>query len=191
MGLTELIFQAPVNARIGSVTLDASVRETHMASAKVTRHPIESESGTPSNVSDHVLIDPLSVSIEGVVSGHPADFVAGIVLLFGSGSADPVLDAYHTMVGDLLTGTLVTIITTLHEYPNMVLEKVSVTRDAGKGSSLYFSAAATMVQLPTLETVEVAPDVSTKAGGKKPVKAATTTQTAQAQSAAAKAWDWW
>jgi hypothetical protein len=191
MALTELVFQSPTPAEIGSLTLDASVRELHQASAKVTRHPIEAEEGSPQTVSDHINVDPLSINIQGVISGHPAEIAAGIVNLFAGGAKDPVRDAHQTLLDDLLTGRLVTVFTTLLEYPNMVLEKVSVTRDAPTGNSLHFNAVATQITFATTETVEVAPQRRTKKGGKKAKEEANDTELETARSAAALAADWY
>lgn len=175
MGLTEIVFQiAP--AQVGSITLDASVRENHVATAKVTRHPIQAEEGSQSSVTDHVIVDPLSITIDGVISGHPAEVASSLVALFAGGGKDPVKDAHQTMLDDLLTGRLVTVITSLMEYPNMVLESVNVVREAKTGNSLHFTATATMVNLVTLETIDVevkAPTRTTKRGGKKPKKEVT------------------
>lgn len=155
----QLIFSNPP-AQIGEITLDASVRELHKASAKATRHPIEAEEGSPSTISDHVLVDPLSIQIEGVVSNTPTGFLAG---LFSLGQ-DPVHDAHQTLIDNVLTGAIVTVVTTLMEYPDMLLESVEVTRDASKGNALHFSATATQINRVSL--VEIA-------AGLKPVSAAT------------------
>lgn len=177
MGLMEIVFQGPTPAQIGSVTLDASVKELHKASAKATRHPVESEAGFTSNISDNVHIDPLSIQIEGVVSGHPTLFLVAIARLFAGGAKDPVSEAHLDLLSDLLSGRLITVVTTLLEYPDMVLEDVEVTRDAKKGNSLYFRATATMITLVTLETVETGGSGSagggaTKSGGSSPPKEA-------------------
>lgn len=145
----QLIFQRP-NASIGDVTLDASVRELHRASAKATRHPVEAEEGSPSTVSDHVMVEPLSVQIDGVVTNTPVTIGGG---LFSLGQ-DPVQDAYGQMLYDLVNGQLVTIVTSLNTYEDMLLESVDVTRDASKGNALHFSATAT--QVVRVSTTEVA-----------------------------------
>jgi len=175
MGLTELIFQV-TPAQVGSITLDASVRENHSATAKVTRHPIQAEEGSQSTVTDHVIVDPLTITIDGVVSGHPAETAAYLQNLFSGGGRDPVREAHQTMLDDLLTGRLVTVITNLLEYPNMVLESVNVVREAKTGNSLHFTATATQVTLVRLETIDVevrAPRRATKKGGKKPKRTVT------------------
>jgi hypothetical protein len=172
MAITELVFRT-TPAQIGSIVLDAAVREVHSARAKATRHPIEAEEGSPSTVSDHVITEPLSITIDGVISGHPAVVASQIVSFFSGGGKDPVRDAHQVMLDDLLTGRLVTVFTNLLEYPNMVLEDVTVTREAASGNNLNFRAVAAQVTLVQLETIDVqvkAPTRSRKNGGKKPKK---------------------
>jgi len=169
MGLTEILLPRTPTS-IGVVELDASVRELHTASAKVTRHPVESEQGWQSDVSDHVQIDPLSVQIEGVVTNTPAEWVVFI----GPMPQNRAFNAHQDLLYSLLAGELVTIKTSLLEYPNMVIESLQITRDAEKGNALYLNATATMVSLVTLEETEAirTTEKSTKDHGKKPAGAA-------------------
>jgi hypothetical protein len=74
----------------------------------------------------------------------------------------------------LLTGTLITIKTTLMDYDDMVLESLEITRNKDKGNALYLNATAVQVRLVTLQESEAARpvDQSTKNRGKKSTKAA-------------------
>jgi hypothetical protein len=147
MAFTELIFK-PTPASIGVVTLDASVRESHTATAKATRHPIEAEAGSQSDVSDHVQVDPLMVEIEGVVTNTPVEWLGGASSV---GSKDLAQEAHQELLDTLLRGRLVTVTTTLLEYPNMVLEGLKVERDKDKANALHLIATAVMVSLVELE----------------------------------------
>lgn len=66
--------------QVYTLTLDASVRETHTSASTVTDHPVE----RGSNVADHIRPDPDELSIDGVISNTPhflpADHVGAIVL---------------------------------------------------------------------------------------------------------------
>lgn len=182
MALTELIFKrTPVS--IGVVELDASVQESHRASAKATRHPIEAEAGSQSSVSDNVNVDPLSVQIQGIVTNHPAEWA----LLFEH-SEKQAHEAHQDLLEALLGAKLITIKTSLMEYPDMVLEELQVTRDKDKGNALYLTATATMMRLVTLEETERARPVtkSTKNAGKKNTTETDATTSSGSQSTAAK-----
>lgn len=178
MGLTDLIFGsfqtkiAPGSgSAFGVVTLDAAVRQLHKASARVTRHPIEAEAGSQSDVSDNVQVDPLSIQIEGVITNAPADFLGFVQ----TGGADLAQEAHQELLEKVLTGQIVTVVTSLLEYPSMVLEDVEVTRDKDKADALYFTAKATQVSLVTMEEIAIsvtADGGATKSKGKVPVKPA-------------------
>ena len=174
MGLTELIFRGPTKASIGLVELDASVKEVHRIGAKVTRHPIEADPGKPSDISDHVQVDPLSIQIDGVVSGTPVIFAAFLRLQ----GRDPVGEAHEKFLSTVLKGKIVTVVTTLKRYEDFVLERVEITRDAGKGNALFFSAQAVALALVSSEKIDLSqqrpPKLSTKGGGSSPAAASTT-----------------
>jgi hypothetical protein len=178
MALTELIFKI-TPAEIGLVALDASVEEVHSASATVTRHPVEAEQGTQTDVSDNVQIDPVTIQIQGVVTNHPAEWLGTF-----DNSETRDVQAYLELLTTLLTGTLITVTTTLLEYDDMVLERLQVTRNKEKGNALYLDATATQVRLVTLEESAVEAgqrpvSQSTRNGGAKsakPADAATSTK---------------
>lgn len=180
MALTELlVHRTPVS--IGVVELDASVKEVHRAAAKASRHPIEADEGTQSTVSDNVHVEPLSVSIQGVVTNHPAEWIGTF-----DNSEKRAHDAHQELLDILLRGQLVTIKTSLLEYPDMILEELQIDRDADKGNALYLNATATMVRLVTLEEVDAAVrpvTQSTKSGGKKKAVEADTATSEGSQSA--------
>lgn len=183
MALTSLLVRRSPTS-IGIVELDASVKEVHRASAKATRHPIEAEEGTQSSVSDNVRVEPLAVQIQGVVTNHPAEWVGAF-----DHTEKLAHDAHQDLLDVVLSGKLVTIKTSLLEYPDMVLEELQIDRDAEKGNALHLSATATMVRLVTLgETAAVARPVakSTKNKGKKPAAEADASTEAGSRSAAAK-----
>jgi hypothetical protein len=170
MALTELIFQiTPV--QIGVVTLDASVRETHRASARVTEHPVEKEADSTSVISDHVHVNPLGLSIEGVISNTPAELAGLIQAIAEDAGFDPAGDAHKQMLEYLQGSRVVTFVTSLKTYKDMVLTEINVDRNARKGNALFFTATAGQIAKVTTRTVEVkAPQKRSKTTGKRPTK---------------------
>jgi Dit-like phage tail protein len=63
-----------------TLTLDASVHESHLGTSTVTDHPVE----RGSNVSDHIRPDPDQLTIEGMISNTPhflpVDHMGGVLL---------------------------------------------------------------------------------------------------------------
>lgn len=180
MGLTEIIAKTK-QVEVGLVTLDAAVREIHTSAATVTRHPIEAEQGTQSAVSDNVKVEPDSIQIEGVVTNHPTELIGTF-----DNSETRDVQAYLELITTLQTGTLIEVKTTLREYFDMVIERVSVTRDKDRGNALYVDLTATNVRLVELEETETSatrpPAQSTKSGGKKAATPADATTDASSTS---------
>jgi len=67
MALLSVLFNDSVRAQIHGMQLDASINEGHTRTAKVSVSPIED--GT--TISDHVTLEPVSLSIEGLISDVP------------------------------------------------------------------------------------------------------------------------
>lgn len=145
------------------IVLDASVSETHVSTSKATRNPIEDGS----DITDHVILDPDSLSIEGIVSDTPLSLkaaavgiVAGIPSTIIGGTAGAVGTALTSFIGNrLISGssrrsktaykslvdaqknrTPLTIITGLQQYKNMILENLTVPRNSQNSKSLRFTA---------------------------------------------------
>jgi hypothetical protein len=192
MGLTELIFKGPVLAEVSTLILDATVRELHRVGAKPTRHPIEAEDTEQATVSDHVQVEPLSIQIEGVVSGTPVLSIADLVERSQGGSNDPVKEAHQLVTEMVREGRLVDVVTTLRNYTSMVIESAEVPRDANKGNDLYISLTLTEVRLVSLEEIEVqaaAAPQATKTKGKKAPKEASEPVQVESQSILSKGLD--
>jgi hypothetical protein len=155
-------------AQIGVLTLDASVQEIHTASATVTKHPVAVGSGTLVDISDHVKVEPIQLSIEGVISNHP--LIPGGALAAGllGQKVFKAQDAWEELLGQVLTGASGTIVTSLRQYDNMVLENVTVTRDKDRGADLFFRAQAIQVSVVELREAALLRPVAfstTKKGG--------------------------
>lgn len=155
-----LVFKA-TKSSIGSVELDASVSETHQGDVDVTEHPVE----RGANIADHARPKPESITIEGLISNTPLPAPNGQLTKVTSGSAefDSRSELQPTRSGqayaDLLAlkdrGELLTVVTALRVYDNMILTSLSVPRDARTGQALRFSATLKQVKVVTSQLVKV------------------------------------
>lgn len=149
MGLLKTIFQVPTLPQIGVMTLDISIKETHVRTATVTENEVEDGS----IVTDHVRINPEKLTIDGEISEFPIGFggVAGVTAvglqrkILGSeglvkGVRKKPEDAYQYLVDVFEAGEPIEIITGLQAYEDMVIEELSVPRSSKDGKSLLFSA---------------------------------------------------
>ena len=137
------------------LTLDASVNETHSNEAEITEHPVE----TGSNITDHVRRRPETLEIEGVVSNKPIAVLASQTQrgIRGGPIETKDSDAHEEMRRWQDQGKLLTVMTTLRDYENMVVEGLSVTRDARNGDILRVVMRLREIILANTELV-AAPD---------------------------------
>lgn len=135
-----------------SMVLDASVSETHTSSATITSHPVES--GT--DITDHVHKQPDSITINGIISNTSLVFpqnIIGVAVINSISRADlnvsnDLAKTAYDQLRLLVEGKqLVRIATTLREYTDMLLEDLTVTRNATYGDSLNFTVKARQVRL--------------------------------------------
>jgi hypothetical protein len=61
--------------RIGIVSIDAAITETHTASGTLTEHPIE----TGASINDHYNFSPRRLDLDGVITNHPVRLPASQV----------------------------------------------------------------------------------------------------------------
>jgi hypothetical protein len=126
------------------INLDASVREVHSVSGEVSEHPVEK--GT--DIVDNYRVLPRQLQIDGVVTNSPLSTAfpgsslinSAIAVL--SGDREPIKIAWQEFERFFDEAVVLTITTSLRDYPNMVLTGLEVTRDAGNATKLTFTASA-------------------------------------------------
>lgn len=178
--MLDVVFGGKTKATIGVVSLDASISETHTRNAEVTSHPVEDGA----DISDHIRLEPETLSIRGIVSDTP------IVWLATFRSPSPIVDdittvnarvdlAYAELQRVMNEGELVSVVTSLRAYENMAITGMSVRRDASTGNVLDVDLDLREVILAGTQTVEAPPEPSAAA------RKAAQSQGTQATSAAA------
>ena len=162
-----------------SFSVDATSSIQHNMTNVTTNHAIEDGS----DVTDHIINRPDTLSVSGVISDSPSSFFAiGNPLitsaLNGGKISKQVLDDYFLKArNDKL---LFSITTGLRAYENLVMTSFSVTETAQTANSLNFTASFTVVKFVNAQIValtavpqdDVVAPVTTKKGDK-PVTATT------------------
>lgn len=166
MAEVHLLFK-PTRAMIDTVQVDVSLSEQHQSEVEITEHPVE----TGTNIVDHARLKPSTLTIEGVISndpmpeptavdvvqpGGPSGFVS-----HSSSQAERAGQGYKDLLALKDETRLVTVVTSLVTYSNMMLRSLSVPRDPRTGQALRFSATFVEVRLVSTKTVNI------KAEGKK------------------------
>src|SRR5574342_5520 len=104
--------------RIDDYLIDVTVAEEHELPAEVTAHPVEDGA----DITDHVRLTPISVTLEGIVSDTPIGRLAEQRAPDGR----PSDDAYAFLKLVRSRREPVTIETSLETFTNMILQHLSV-----------------------------------------------------------------
>ena len=143
MAEIQVIYEAVRQKYIGALFIDAFSSEVHGCASEVTEYPIEDLG----SVADHVNLSPDTLEVEGVVGA------SGIYSTEGGGFN--WIDAYVAIRDLRDTKQLVSVITGLRVYTNMVIEDFSVPRDSESGASLVFSISFREVKIVKAQTVTI------------------------------------
>lgn len=158
MALT-LVYQ-PTLAKIDTIELDAAISESHVGEVDVTEHPIEQGA----DIADHARPKPDTLNIEGLVSNTPINssqtqraaqsqgLASEEVIQGQPGMAE---SAYNKLLFLKANGKLITVVTGLRTYTNMVLKSLSVPVDAKTGDALKFTAQLKQVNIVQNKTVDL------------------------------------
>lgn len=161
----ELLFGTVSKATIGVVTLDASLTEKHARTNEITKFPVEEGP----DVGDHIRHNPPTIEIDGVISNTPIAILGSLigatgpaVLALGSnspvkGDNSTVSDRVHAADKAFLAAMdgkdLLTVVTSLRTYKNMVMTSYSVTRDQSNGNVLNFHIGLEELVIAQTQTI--------------------------------------
>lgn len=149
MAIINLFFKK-TRAEIGAIQLDVDISESHVYNSTVTKFPVE----YGSNISDHIINNPVTLTMTGLISNTPIGFFRGKIGQYIRGEA---FERHKIAFEELLflrdSKIPFTVITTLGEYLNMVFESITFPREVGSSQSLRFTAVMTEVEYVDSETV--------------------------------------
>lgn len=151
---------------IDSYPLDLTEQEQHNLKSTVTKHPVEEGE----DVADHVRRDPREVTLTGcIVSDTPIGAIAQDPTRTGlDAGTKPSNDAYKRLEDIWEAGEPVTVVTSLRQYKNMILDDLSVPKEAKNAGGLVFTAHFTHVRIVQNKRVTVAIPNARGLGAKKP-----------------------
>ncbi len=164
-----------VSLEAGLIEIDCSIEEVHRYSAEVTRNPVELGAA----VTDHVVQQPASLSLNGIISNTPPTLLGGIA---GIGKGQTALELLR-VVKEL--GSPLTVITSIREYKSMILTSIEAPRSAKTGDAVEVHLTFEEVRLVSSQMAEVpaTPSASkTQAAGAQPTTPAPAPAAAANQS---------
>lgn len=159
------------------ITIDASIEETHKRRSPATKFPVENGMV----VSDHILVEPFSLEITGMISDNPIGSLSGLVTEVATslaaklvppasltaiagavglvsalaGSSSPSAAAYAQILMLQQNGQPFDVLTSLYRYPNMWITDLSVPRNAGTGNALLFTVTLEQLLLVSPQSVNI------------------------------------
>ena len=125
MVLSLLFGKKYAQTTIGNISLDATLSEDHSYLARATQFPLENGSF----VSDHVVVEPIRLNIRGIVSDTPINLLSDF---------NRSIDNFNRLTRLFETKSIISVITGIRVYRNMVMTSLRVPRDVESGQSLTF-----------------------------------------------------
>lgn len=129
---------------IDGYEIDAFVREEHSKENAVTDHEVE----RGADITDHVRSKHPTVTLESVVSDTPLGDLANR----RAGDVPPSQEALARLEAIDEARQPVTVITTLRTYTDMILESLSIPKDAKTGKALRFTARFRRIRIAEVDT---------------------------------------
>jgi len=156
------------------ITLDASVKEMHKRESPPTK--FEVEDGT--TVSDHIILRPFELQIDGIISDAPISLVNELISVAGAailppvgivaasaayglssallGSNKPSLVAYAQVLQLQSNRQNFNVLTTLNLYQNMFINSITVPRESASSNALVFTIGLSQLIIVQPQTVNIA-----------------------------------
>lgn len=131
-GGSELVY---CKTNIGGLFFDAVLNVSTEHAATITSHPVQSGA----NISDHMYLEPVIISMEIGMSDAMASMVRGQ----WSGAYTKSVSAYRRLCELQALRIPFTVMTRLNQYQNMVIKSISVNDDV---STLYGLRATVALQ---------------------------------------------
>lgn len=111
---------------VAGVVIDAVLSEDHFYNSRVTNYPVEDGR----IISDHIINEPETLQITGVVSDTPLSFLAPF---------NRSINAFQRLVEIHNRKELITVVTGIKVYVNMAITSLQVPRNVQSGQSLTFT----------------------------------------------------
>jgi hypothetical protein len=147
MSLLSLVLGKKKKFTVDALTLDILISESHQRTAVITENPVED--GTI--ISDHIILEPQFLSINGFVSNsHPT--ILSFTNLFNN--EDKVKAAFELLEEIYFARDLFDVVTNLKVYENMFMESLNIDKGPDTGDVLNFTME--LKEIRQVENVTIA-----------------------------------
>lgn len=156
MSLSEkiYIYHFGKDHKIGEITFDAFLSESHEFKSEATEHSLESGS----SFVDHIQNKPVTLSLDGIISNTPMT-LTGLTAFksaqnwLNGESNDLAEKAFQKLEKIFQERKLIIISTSLKDYSNMVLESLCVEKRAE--SVLRFKCTAKQIRIVDMNKIDI------------------------------------
>lgn len=171
---TVLFYELEAGSKIGFLQLDATVRESHTRTARVTQNEIEDGS----NIADNINLQNEKFQIEGIISEAPlpSNDIRDIALSVQNAGFGALSGAVGSLSGGLIpdAGAALkrvvaliqlenfwknkipfTVLTGLKKYDDVVITNLTIPVNYKDGQSLRFTADCEVVRLVESQTIDI------------------------------------
>ncbi len=145
-----LFFKSNREYKVGSITFDLILNESHNFTGTVTRFKVEDGSA----ISDHIQNEPKGGGLSGLITNFS--------LSEGEVSTNRAQDAFDKLEELHDNKELVDVVTILKVYEDVFISNISVNRDEETGEALFADISFTEVRIVQLEEVEITASVKLK-----------------------------
>ncbi len=141
--------------KIDGYAIDAEIRADSSLTNVVSKFPVEKGA----DVTDHVRPEPVTFTVEGIVSDTPLGEMiqerSQFTIINGEAFSKPSHEARARLKEINATREPITVESSTGTFKNMVLESLLETRDASTGDSYRFTATFSEIVLVTNERTTV------------------------------------
>ncbi len=136
MSIAQLFFRK--GNFISTVELDIIITEGASATARLTENPVENGA----NVNDHIILEPMTFTVEGVVSNISASFVGSfsrLPTIFNQNTSKS-REAWEALLELQSSRQPFTLVQNLKTYDNVVILSLAENQDKNTSNGLFFTA---------------------------------------------------
>ncbi len=145
MAITKLFFRK--ENKIADIVLDVVIEESASASARMTSNPVEKGA----DINDHIIVDPMTFTMSGLVTDAVSNAVDGIQGLTGTGvytgKTSPSKDKWNDLLKLHAEREPFTLEQGLRSYENVVLLSLSESQNKDTSKALFFTATFQVLNL--------------------------------------------
>jgi len=154
--------------KIGDLAIDATTSEVIEQSTTITSHPVSSGF----TISDHAFLNPVLVKLEGLITdgalylsdintlaGFFQGNIVSNILDYATGPSKKQILAFNLLETLRANRTLVTVVTRMKTYKNLIIESLVFNKEKDIGDVLSFKITLKEIKIVANKTINIKPPI--------------------------------